>query len=128
MMEALMQPTSEDARRFFIDRILAEGERQGVPLSNNERRMLNWSETEPGCVAHPELAEALAREISDRAYEAKVSRLLAAAYERDLSTTAAAKELYREAYTVLKRGDYYLTVMVEQALRATLRRWWEFTA
>jgi hypothetical protein len=123
-----MQLTPEEARRFFIDRIVAEAERQAVPFSDNERRMLDWSESEPGCVADPELAEALASEISDQAYEAKVSRLLAAVYERDLSTTAAAKESYRSAYSVLKRGDYYLMVMIEQALRAKLRRWWEFSA
>jgi hypothetical protein len=117
----------DEARRFFIDRVIAEAERQGIPLSTNERKMLNWSEVEPGCVADSELAEALANEISDEAYEAKVSRLLEAAYKRETATDAAARDLYRGAYSVLKRGDYYLMVMIEEALGRKLRRWWQFS-
>ena len=127
-MEGLMELTPEEARRFFIDRVVAEAEREGIPLSSSERRMLSWSEVEPGCVADPSVAEALASEISDEAYEAKVSRLLAAAYERELSTDAAAKDSYRGAYSVLKRGDYYLMIMTEQVLGGRLRRWWQFSA
>jgi len=117
-----MELTPEEARRFFIDRVVAEAERQGAPLSGNERGMLNWSEVEPGCVGDPALAEALASEISDEDYEAKISRLLVAAYERELSTSAAVKDSYREAYSVLKRGDCYLMIMIEQALGGRLRR------
>jgi hypothetical protein len=40
---------------------------------------------------------------------------------------AEAKEPYRGAYSVLKRGDYYLVVMVDQALGGRLRRWWQFS-
>ena len=43
-MEKRMELTPEEARSFFIDRVVAEAERQGIPLSTNERRMLNWSE------------------------------------------------------------------------------------
>jgi hypothetical protein len=121
-----MELTPEEARRFFIDRVVSEAERHGIAFSGNERRMLSWSETEPGCVA--ELAEALASEISDEAYEAKVSRLVSAAYDRELSIDAAAKDAYRAAYSVLNRGDYYLMVMIRRALGGRLRRWWQFSA
>jgi hypothetical protein len=122
-----MTPTPDEARQFFISRINTEAERQGISLSQNERTMLNWSEVEPGCVADPQVAKALAHEISDEAYEAKVSRVLEAAYEREVATDSAAKDAYRKAYSVLKRGDYYLMVMVEQALGSRLRRWWQFS-
>jgi hypothetical protein len=124
--EPMAPPTPDEARRFIIERIVAEAEREGFPLSSNERRMLNWSEVEPDCIAEPELAEALAREISDQDYEAKVSRLVAAAYDQEVSAVATARESYRAAYSVLKRGDYYLMVMIDEALRAKLRRWWDF--
>jgi hypothetical protein len=120
-------PTADEARRFFIGKIVAEAERQGISLSANEQRMLSWSEVEPGCVADPALAEALAREISDDAYEAKVRGLLEAAYERDVSSDGAAKDVYRRAYSVVKNGDYYLVVMIDQALGRQLRRWWRFS-
>jgi len=125
-MNGPMAPTRDEARRFFIDRIVAEAERQGVLLSRNERLMLDWSEVEPDCIADPDVAEALAREISDQDYEAKVSRLLSAAYDRELLSVSNTRNCYRAAYSVLKGGDYYLTVMIDQALRARLRRWWEF--
>ena len=53
--------------------------------------------------------------------------MLEAAYEREVATDSAAKDAYRKAYSVLKRGDYYLMVMVEQALGSRLRRWWQFS-
>src|SRR5262249_1817358 len=79
------QVTSEDAKRFFVERIVAQSSREGLSLSANERRMLDWSETEPGGISDPELVDALADEISDEDYEQKVCRLLDAAYEADVA-------------------------------------------
>jgi hypothetical protein len=125
--ETRVTPTADEAKRFFIAKIIAEAERQAISLSANEQSMLNWSEVAPGCVADPALAEAVAREISDDAYEAKVRRLLEAVYKRDVSSDGAAKESYRRAYSVLKNGDYYLVAMIDQALGHRLRRWWHFS-
>jgi hypothetical protein len=119
--------TKDEARRFFVDRVIAEADRSGVSLSVNERKTLDWSEVEPGCVADPKVAEALSQEISDDAYEAKICSLLEAAYEHDVATDASAKAGYRDAYSVLKQGDYYLLVMIEEALGQRLRRWWQLT-
>jgi hypothetical protein len=119
--------TPDDARRFFVDKVVGEAHREGVRLSDNEQKMLNWSEVEPGCIADPQVAEGLATEMSDQEYEAKIGRLLAAAYGSDVASDPDAKAVYREAYSVLKQGDYYLVVMLEQALGRQLRRWWQFT-
>ncbi len=118
--------TKDEARRFFIDKVVSEAGRSGLALSANERKMLDWSEVEPGCVADPKVAEALADEISDAAYESKVSRLLQAAYERELAADRSTKAAYRAAYAVLKQGDYYLLVMIEQGLGRHLHPWWQF--
>jgi hypothetical protein len=119
--------TKDEARRFFVGKIVAEAERSGLALSTNERKMLDWSEVESGCVADPKVAEELSSEISDAAYEAKVSRLIEAAYERDVATDSGSRAAYRDAYSVLRQGDYYLLVMIEQGLGRRLRRWWQFT-
>jgi len=108
--------TPDEARHFFVQKIVAQAEREGVSLSANERRMLDWSEVEPGCESDPELAEALATEISDEAYEEKIRRLLEAAYQADIGADARAKDAYRDAYSVLKRRDYYLLIMIKEAL------------
>ena len=119
--------TKDEARRFFVDKVVAEADRSGVTLSANERKTLDWSEVEPGCVADPRVAEALSQEMSDEAYEAKICRLLEAAYEHDVAADASAKAAYRGAYSVLKQGDYYLLVMIDEALGPRLRRWWQLT-
>jgi hypothetical protein len=119
--------TPDEARRFFVDKIVAQANREAEPLSANERKMLDWSEVEPGCVADPTVAEALANEISDEAYEAKIGRFLAAAYQSDVNANPSAKAAYREAYSVLKRGDYYILVMLDAALGRRLRHWWHFS-
>ena len=120
-----MVQTPEEARHFFIERVVAQAERQQVSLSTNERKMLDWSEVEPGCVADPEVAAGLASEMSDDAYEAKISGLLEAAYQREIAADPGTKEAYRQAYSVLKRGDYYLLIMIDHALGRRLRRWWQ---
>lgn len=119
--------TPDEARHFFVQEVVAQAEREGVSLSVNERRMLDWSEVEPGCESDPELAEALATEISDEAYEAKIRRLLEAAYWDDIGVDLRAKDAYRGAYSVLKRGDYYLLIMIEAALGRRLRKWWQLS-
>ena len=122
-----MVQTPDESRRFFVEKVVAQAEHQHVSLSVNERKMLDWSEVEPGCVADPKVAAGLASEMSDDAYEAKISGLLEAAYERDIAADPGAKDAYRQAYSVLKRGDYYLLVMIESALGRRLRRWWQFS-
>ncbi len=114
--------TQNEARKFFVDKIVAEAEHEGPVLSTNERKTLDWSEVVPGCAADPTVAEGLATEISDEAYEAKICGLLQAAYEPDVAGDPRTERAYREAYSVLKRGDYYILVTIEQALGRRLHR------
>jgi hypothetical protein len=118
--------TKDDARRFFIGKVVSQAEADGVILSSNERRMLDWSEVEPGCVADPAVAEGLAQEMSDEEYEGKIARLLERAFSRDIESAPERKQSYEEAYSTLKGGDFYLLIIVEQALRSRLRKWWQF--
>lgn len=122
-----MVETQGDAKRFFVEKVVAEAEHQGVILSESERRMLSWSELDPEFNVDPTLVEKLAAEISDEEYEAKISRLLDAVYRRDVETDPHARDTYRQAYSVLKQGDHYLLVMIDHALGRRLRRWWRFS-
>jgi hypothetical protein len=122
-----MAETQGDAKRFFVAKVLAEAQHQGVALSESERQMLSWSESDPEFKADPALVEQLAAEISDEDYEAKIRGLLEAAYRRDVGSDAAQRDAYRHAYSVLKRGDHYLLVMIDQALGRRLRPWWRFS-
>jgi hypothetical protein len=115
------------ALTFFVAKVLTEAEHQGIPLSEAERKMLSWSEVEPGCVADPAVAEQLASELTDEEYEAKIAGLLEAAYKRDIGADKAESDAYKQAYAMLKGGDYYLLVMIDRALGRRLRPWWRFS-
>jgi hypothetical protein len=99
-----------EAKRFFVDKIVAQAVAEGEPLSNSERHMLSFSEAEP------ESVDPASDDPGGDDYEAKIAGLLKRAYLRDLSSDPGAKALYRNAHAVLSEGDHYLLVMTEKAL------------
>ncbi len=119
-----MFATQTEAKRFFVERILAQARAEQIRLSLAEQAMLSWSESDPAFTPDPRLVEELGAEISDKDYETKVAGLLERSYQRDLRSDSAAKDTYREAYSVLTQGDHYLVVMIRRALGSRLRPWW----
>jgi len=89
--------------------------------------MLYWSESDPQFDAEPDLVVQLEREISDTEYEAKIGQLLHAAYQREVQTDRSIRNQYRQAYSLLKQADHYITVMIDRALARCLRPWWKFS-
>jgi hypothetical protein len=118
--------SQSDAKRFFVDRIVAEAAAELKPLSDSERQMLSFSESDPEFVVDPALVKKLAAEISDEEYERKIAGLFKRAYQRDLARDSAVRDSYREAYAVLNQGDHYLLIMINQGLGRQLRPWWAF--
>ena len=121
-----MFKTQVDARRFFADKVIRRADVEGAPLSEDERQMLFWSESEPDSVADPVLVERLAASISDADYETKVIGLLERSLSADIATNARAKDVWQEAWTALKQGDHYILVMIGQAVGRKLNPWWRF--
>ncbi|MGB2717996.1 MAG: hypothetical protein WBC51_27665 [Vicinamibacterales bacterium] len=118
--------TQTEARQFFVEKIVQEAQREGVPLSEDERLMLLWSESAPDSVADPALAERLAAKISDAAYESKIVALLRSSFKRDAAVDPAAKEVWGTALSALSRGDHYVLVMINEAIGRHLKPWWQF--
>jgi hypothetical protein len=118
--------TQSDARRFFVERIVEQAQRDGVALSDDERQMLRWSESEPDSVADPALAERLAATIADADYEAKIAALLSRSFARDVASDPGSKQVWSEAMNILSRGDHYLLVMLNQSVGTKLKPWWRF--
>jgi hypothetical protein len=115
-----------EARRFFADKVIQRADVEGIPLSDDERRMLFWSESAPESVADKDLAERLAAQISDADYEAKIVGLLRRSFIHDVNGDARAKDIWREAWSVLEQGDHYVLVMIDQAVGRKLKPWWKF--
>lgn len=42
------------AKRFFVEKVIAQAATEGVPLSDAEKRMLSFSESDPEFVVSPE--------------------------------------------------------------------------
>jgi hypothetical protein len=126
MTRALMVDTQSDARRFFIDKIVHQAAVESVSLSDDERQMLRWSESAPDSVADSELAQRLAAAISDREYESKIAGLLSRSFSREVAADRHAKDAWQHAWSVLKRGDHYILIMIEHAVGRRLKPRWQF--
>ena len=115
-----------EAKRFFVEKIAAQAVREGHPLSDNERWMLSFSESDPEFVVDSARVSALEAEIYDAEYEEKVAGLAKRACAMDIKSDPGALTTYREAYRVLSRGDHYILVMLDRGLSRLLQPWWAF--
>ncbi len=118
--------TQADAKRFFVERIVTQAHRDGVSLSDDERQMLLWSESEQDSVADSALAQRLPAAISDADYEAKIAGLLNRSFAHDVAADPGRKEAWSEAINVLRKGDHYILVMLDQSVGLKLKPWWRF--
>jgi hypothetical protein len=121
-----MVHTQSQARQFFVEKVIQRAQVERVKLSDDERQMLSWSESAPDSVADPALAERLASAISDADYEKKIAGLLRRSFLEEVSADGQVKETWRQAWSVLKQGDHYILIMIDQALGKELKPWWRF--
>ena len=116
-----MTITSQKAsKKFFIDRIIEQAKYQNMVLSDAEKYMLSWSETDNSFVLNQGLVDQFNRETTDVKYKRKIESLLKSAYETDVGRDSTLKSTYREAFNVLNEGDYYLLVMIKAAIGSRL--------
>jgi hypothetical protein len=73
--------TEGEAKRFFVERIVAQATFEQLPLSVAEQRMLSWSESDPEYKVDVSLPVQLQAEASDESYEAKIAGLVQRAYQ-----------------------------------------------
>jgi hypothetical protein len=121
-----MVHSQTEAKRFFVDKVVARAQIERVPLSEAERKMLSWSESDPDFVVDPHLPGQLASEMSDQEYERKIGGLLARSLQGDLAEDPNAEARWKQASDVLHQGDHYILVMLEESVGSRLKRWWQF--
>ena len=112
--------TARDAKEFLVSRIITESQREGVPLSEVERKMLYFSETAWTLPDIGEVNDAFDREYNQAEYEQKIGRLI-----RNLCTNARANnreefDAWTEAVSAIRREDHYLLVLIGAAESSTL--------
>jgi hypothetical protein len=102
--------SGQEAKEYLISRIVLEAQREGVPLSETERKMMYFTETAWTLPDIWKVNQSFERDYDQPAYEAKIGSLVHKARAR----AAAADELeaWNGAVRVLKQEDHYLIVLL----------------
>jgi hypothetical protein len=121
-----MVTTQTEAKRFFADRVLRQAKAEGVSMSEAERHMLLWSESDPDFTPNLVLAQTLNNEMSDEAYEAKIVGLLTRSFAGEIAADPGASDVWQRAQSVLNQGDHYIAIMIDRSIGSKLKPWWRF--
>jgi hypothetical protein len=121
-----MVRTQSEAKRFFVDKVVERARVERIPLSDAERQMLSWSESDPDFIVDPRLPPQLASEMSDEEYEKKVVGLLDRSFAADAEASPEGADQWKQEAAVLREGDHYILVVLDEAVGGRLKRWWQF--
>ena len=107
---------AQRGKEFLISQILEEAEREDVTLSEIERKMLQFTETEESLPDIYDVNDQFEREYDTAKYEKKVAGLVRNAYRRGCKESGETKGRWKKAIADLRKEDHYLLVMVNQGL------------
>ncbi len=99
--------TEREAKEFLADKISQESGLEGAPLSDVERRLLLFSEQDPG--SEQGIPEDMLYD-TDFDWEARMTALLRQAWQRDKADPAE-RQKYLDAMERLKSSDHYIQVI-----------------
>lgn len=106
---------AREAEEFLISRIVAEAQRENVPLSEIERKMLYFSET---AWTLPDIMEVNAefdRQYDQTKYEKKIAHLIGNETKRLRKENPEDFASWISAARKLKKEDHYMSVMIDDA-------------
>jgi hypothetical protein len=105
-----------DAKRFLISRVIAEADREHVPLLDVEKRMLAFSESDPSFTEDVvSINDEFERSCNSDVYESKVTLLLKNARDQDIANLPQGDQDWSEALQALRKEDHYILVMAASA-------------
>lgn len=105
-----------EAEEFLIGRIVDQAQRENVPLSDVERKMLYFTESGWTLPDMMDVAEKFDEDYDQFEYERKIARLAEHAMKR--AREEGQIEEWRDAVRALHTEDHYLSVMIGQASAA----------
>jgi hypothetical protein len=106
---------AREAKEFLVSSIVAEAQRENVPLSETERNMLYFSETGWSLPNIMEVNDEFERDYDTPTYEKKVAGLIRHATKRARKENPEEFARWTEAIRKLKKEDHYITVMIDMA-------------
>lgn len=112
-----------EALEYAVGRIAAEAEREGVALSEVERKMLYFTETGWTLPGIMEINNEFDRLYDQTEYEAKIARLIRNLVQQALAENGEEFAAWANAIDKIGEEDYYLLVMVGAAAVSEKPRW-----
>ena len=109
---------TQQAKDYLVSQVVEQALLENVPLSEVERKMLYFTETEETGADMLELNDQFEREYDTPTYEKKISGLLHNAFQRVSRENPDGELRWKEAVAELSNGDHYILVMVDQAKRS----------
>ncbi len=103
-----------EAKEFLVSRIVLEAEQEGVPLSEVERKMLYFSETDWTLPDMGEVSEEFDRKYDQDEYETRIVQLVRRAYSHICRVGGDQYNRWRSSVDLLSKGDHYILVMIGQ--------------
>jgi hypothetical protein len=103
------------AKQFLISKVIQQAESDDVPLSEIERKMLHFTETNPPFPDIYEINARFERDYNAGKYEDKIAQLLTNARDKDGLNSPGSEHQWQDAIDALKKEDHYILVMVDRA-------------
>ena len=112
-----------EAKDFLVQQTAEQAQRESVPLSELEKRMMYFTEGEDAVENPIALNEEFEAQYDTPEYEAKIAGLLGRAYKRLKRENPEIVQIWDAAINELKKGDHYILVMWRERLVATSGPW-----
>lgn len=107
--------SAREAKEFLVSKILLEAEREGVSLSEAERKMLYFSETDWTLPDMQQVYDEFSGTYDQDDYEAKIGRLVRRAYRGVSKQSGDEYNNWWSAVHHLSKQGHYVSVMISQA-------------
>jgi hypothetical protein len=118
---------SKQAKDFLVQQVAEQAALEKVPLTDLEKRMMYFTETDPASCENPLDLDAEFEEQYDTGeYELKISRLFQNTHKRLKHEEPEKLRNWNEALQALRKGDHYILVLLNvdsELARQGLRIW-----
>jgi hypothetical protein len=113
---------TKQAKDFLTDQAAQQAALDRTPLSDVEKRMMYFTESDPASCDDPiSLHDEFEGKYDDAEYEAKMSRLLRRAYKRLKLENPAGTLQWDDAISTLEKEDHYVLILWGQHSSASHR-------
>jgi hypothetical protein len=108
--------TKREALDFLVNEIAAEAKRENVPLTEVERKMLYFSETDETLPDMASVNVEFDRDYVEPEFEHKIAQLISSILSRIRESDDEEKTNWDDAVAKLDGDDRYILVMIDMAL------------